>query len=214
MAFVMAIFALYPDIHARVREEADGIWPDPTAHQTSTYKSDFARLPYTLALFYETLRHFPAEPVLPRIVDQDTVLPASKRSGDTNARQHEFDQNFTVMVPKDTIVVPDIYGMHMNTQYWGLTAPDFDPTRFLSSDWPKHAFAPFSSGQRACIGRGFATAESVYVIASVAQTWDIWCKDDMMQMSWEERKRTLLSWRQDVTKVPVDIKVVFSLRKR
>ncbi|KAG8712644.1 hypothetical protein FRC08_014272, partial [Ceratobasidium sp. 394] len=170
MAFVMAIFALYPDIHARVREEADSIWSDPTAHQTSTYKSDFAQLPYTLAVFYETLRHFPAEPVLPRIVDQDAVLPASKRSGGINPSQHEFDQPFTVMVPKGAIAVPDLYGMHMNTQYWGPTAPDFDPTRFLSPDWPKHAFAPFASGQRACIGRGFATAESVYTIASVAQT--------------------------------------------
>jgi hypothetical protein len=40
----MAIFALYPDIHARVREEADNVWPNPTAERKSTYKADFPRL--------------------------------------------------------------------------------------------------------------------------------------------------------------------------
>ncbi|KAG8701782.1 hypothetical protein FRC09_005146 [Ceratobasidium sp. 395] len=214
MTFVMAILALYPDIHARVREEADNIWPDPAAYQASTYKSDFTRLPYTLALFYETLRHLPSEPILTRIVTQDTVLPASKRNSDTNKSDQEFDQEYTVMVPKDSVVVTDFYAMHMNTQYWGPTATDFDPSRFLSPNWPKHAFAPFSGGQRACIGRGFATAEAVRIIAGVAQAWDVRCKEDLMELPWEERKRRLLRWRQDVTKAPVDVRLMFSRRQR
>lgn len=44
----MAIFALYPDIHARVRAEADAVWPgapsNPTARLSSSYKEDFPRL--------------------------------------------------------------------------------------------------------------------------------------------------------------------------
>ncbi|QRV75287.1 cytochrome P450 family protein [Ceratobasidium sp. AG-Ba] len=212
LSFVMAIFALYPDIHAAVREEADKVWPDPAAHKSSTYRSDFVRLPYTLALFYETLRHFPAEPVLPRIASQDTVLLATKRKEGLMPSEY-IDQEFTVVVPRGTVVLPDLYAMHMNTQYWGPTAPEFDPTRFLSTNWPKHAFAPFAGGPRACIGRGFATAESVRIIARVAQTWDIRCKDSMIRMPWAERKRILLRWRQQVTMVPVDIKLSFSPRK-
>ncbi|KAG9122340.1 hypothetical protein FRC07_001338 [Ceratobasidium sp. 392] len=200
LAFVVAILALYPDIHARVRAEADNIWPNPTAYENSAYKSDFARLPYTLALFYETLRHFPSEPVLARIVDQDAVLPARKRSSSSNTASNEFDQEFTVMVPKGSVVITDFYGLHMNTQYWGATALEFDPTRFLSPNWPKHAFAPFSGGQRACIGRGFATAEAVRIIASVAQTWDLRCKESLARLPWEERKRALLHWRQESAK--------------
>jgi hypothetical protein len=48
VAFITAIFALYPDIHARVREEADSVWPgahaDPTKRKHSIYKDDFQRL--------------------------------------------------------------------------------------------------------------------------------------------------------------------------
>ena len=51
LSFVIAIFALYPDIHARVRSEADAVWPDSTSRQSSTYKSDFPRLVSTIRAY-------------------------------------------------------------------------------------------------------------------------------------------------------------------
>lgn len=63
------------------------------------------------------------------------------------------------------------------------------------------------------MGRGFATAEAVRMIATVAQMWDIKCKEEMMALSWEERRRVLLRWRQEVTMTPVDVKLVFTKRK-
>ncbi|CCO31440.1 hypothetical protein BN14_05482 [Rhizoctonia solani AG-1 IB] len=60
VAFITAIFALYPDIHARVREEADSVWPgahaDPTKRKHSIYKDDFQRLVY--AYFRPTPKQF------------------------------------------------------------------------------------------------------------------------------------------------------------
>ncbi|KAF8606504.1 cytochrome P450 [Ceratobasidium sp. AG-I] len=212
VSFVMAIFALYPDIHARVRSEADAVWPDSTSRQSSIYKSDFPRMPYALAVLHETLRHFPSEPVIPRLADQDTVLPARKRTSAQSPTSTTFDEPFSVPVPKGSVVVPDILGMHMNTHYWGADASEFDPSRFLAPDWPKHAYMPFASGPRVCLGRGFAIAEAVRIIATVAQAWDVKCKEDMLRLSWEERKRVLLRWRQEVTMTPVDIKLIFTKR--
>jgi hypothetical protein len=44
----MALLVLYPDIHARIRKEADTIWPrahlDPSVRSASSYKADFSRL--------------------------------------------------------------------------------------------------------------------------------------------------------------------------
>ncbi|KAG8691400.1 hypothetical protein FRC11_004400 [Ceratobasidium sp. 423] len=214
VAFITAIFALYPMIHTRVREEADGVWPgahiDPTTRKLSSYKDDFQRLTYTQAVFLEALRHFPPVSVFPRIVGEDTVLPGTKRN--TAYLDHEFTELFSVPLSIGDLVVPDVYALHMNTHYWGANAGDFDPSRFLAPDWPKHAFMPFSSGPRACLGRGFATAEVIRIIATLAQDWDLLCKDDLMNLPWGVRKEQLLRWRQEVTMTPVDIKLVFKKR--
>lgn len=47
-AFITGILALYPNIHARIREEADALWPgahlNPVVRNSSAYKEDFHRL--------------------------------------------------------------------------------------------------------------------------------------------------------------------------
>jgi hypothetical protein len=141
LAFAMAILALYPDIHARIREEADSIWPhahtDPSARSASSYKEDFPRLviicmskvipnrtadaytprqTYTQAVFNEVLRHFPSEPYLPRIVGEDTILSGTKRDPN-DPTGHTFNQPFSVPVSKGDNVIADIRGMHMNRKF-------------------------------------------------------------------------------------------------
>ncbi|KAB5593998.1 Cytochrome P450 family protein [Ceratobasidium theobromae] len=214
-AFITGILALYPNIHARIREEADALWPgahlNPVVRNSSAYKEDFHRLTYAQAVLNETLRHFPPEPVIPRIVGENSVLPGTKRDP-ADPGSHMFEQSFSVPLSKGDIVVADIYGLHMNTHYWGPNASEFDPDRFLSSDWPKHAFMPFLTGPRSCLGRGFAIAEAVRIVATIAQDWDLMCRDDLMRMPRKARWDLLLRWRQDVTMTPLDIKLVFKKR--
>ncbi|CAE6408629.1 unnamed protein product [Rhizoctonia solani] len=215
VAFITAIFALYPDIHARVREEADNVWPgahiNPTKRKHSAYKDDFQRLIYTQAVFHEALRHFPPVSVFPRLVGEDTVLPGTKQNT-SKSTGYEFSESFSVPLSVGDLVVPDVYALHMNPHYWGANAADFDPTRFLAPDWPKHAFMPFSSGPRACLGRGFATAEASRIIATLAQDWDLECTNELRNIPWESRKEQLLQWRQEVTMTPVNIKLIFKKR--
>ncbi|TWW63857.1 cytochrome P450 4F3 [Takifugu flavidus] len=110
---------------------------------------DLSSLPFTTMCIRESLRlHSPVQAVTRRYI-QDVKLPGERT------------------VPKGAICLVSIYGTHHNPAVW--TNPhDFDPLRFdpknqegLSS----HAFIPFSSGPRNCIGQKFALAELRVVVA-------------------------------------------------
>ena len=59
---------------------------------------------------------------------------------------------------------------------WGEHPEEFDPDRFLPAAVrarPAHAYKPFGTGERACIGRQFALHESVLVLAMVLHRYDL-----------------------------------------
>jgi len=50
----------------------------------------------------------------------------------------------------------------------------FDPGRWLDDrrgGVPRHAYLPFGTGPRACVGERFAWAEAITVLAMLAQSW-------------------------------------------
>ncbi|XP_029942080.1 cytochrome P450 4F3 [Salarias fasciatus] len=111
---------------------------------------DLSNLPFTTMCIRESLRlHCPVQAVTRRYT-QDVTLPGSRT------------------VPQGVICLVSIYGTHHNPTVW--TNPnEFDPQRFdpanLQGRSP-HAFIPFSSGPRNCIGQKFALAELRVVVAS------------------------------------------------
>ena len=57
---------------------------------------------------------------------------------------------------------------------WFPDPETFDPGRWLDPGRqaaPRHAYLPFGTGPRACIGEQFAWAEATTVLAVLAQTW-------------------------------------------
>lgn len=132
-------------------EEVDRVLGDrpPTA-------ADFANLPFTLATFEETLRLYPP---LANIVR--TLLADDTLSGYT--------------VPAGSNVVINTYTVHRHPDFWE-NPEGFDSTRFLpeqSKVRNRFAYIPFSRGPRFCIGESFAKMEAVFVLAMVAQRFDV-----------------------------------------
>jgi unspecific monooxygenase len=66
--------------------------------------------------------------------------------------------------------------VHRDPAGWGEDAAEFDPDRFLperSEGRNPHAYKPFGTGQRACIGRQFALHEAVLVLARLLHRYDV-----------------------------------------
>ncbi|XP_061122567.1 cytochrome P450 4F3 [Syngnathus typhle] len=110
---------------------------------------DLSKLPFTTMCIREALRlHSPVQAVTRRYT-QDVPLPGNRT------------------VPKGAICLVSIYGTHHNPAVW--TNPhEFDPQRFEAINQEgrsSHAFIPFSSGPRNCIGQKFALAELRVVVS-------------------------------------------------
>lgn len=114
-----------------------------------------AHLPYTQAIFKETLRLYPPAWILGRQAIQDVQL----------GPWH---------VPKDSILVSSPYIMHRKPEIFDdpLT---FKPERWLDENFekniPRHGYLPFGGGPRICIGNHFASMEAILVIATLAKSW-------------------------------------------
>ncbi|KAJ6557960.1 cytochrome P450 [Mycena capillaripes] len=204
LSFAVALLALYPDVQRRIYEEALKLWPNgfPTTASTSVSPGR----PYTLATFHETIRLFPAIVRLSKIVHSDTTIKAHRFT--TNS-EGEVDhvQDFSVPVKTGAIVMIDILGLHNNPMYWGKDVAEFRPDRFVDTEsyrWPRDAFVAFSAGPRSCIGQRFALTEGVCLLAGLVRSYEISVPDNLRAASFEEQKRTMLSWVPGITMTPAN----------
>ncbi|EJD03464.1 cytochrome P450 [Fomitiporia mediterranea MF3/22] len=225
LAFAFLLLAIYPDVQSKVRAEVYRIWPSDDDVKVSNYRDDFDKFEYTIAFFRETLRCFPTEPRLIKLTSADSILTARRfrpASGsaicvpdlsfdgsDTNVqfkRDVSSEEPFNVFVPKGSIVVMDIWGLHMNPLVWGSDAHLFRPERFIDTEvykWPRDGFLAFSSGARGCIGQRFATAEAICVIAGLVRRFEVLPAIDARNYSsFEEFKRVMLSYAPMLTITP------------
>ncbi|KAJ9101791.1 hypothetical protein QFC21_003130 [Naganishia friedmannii] len=189
LAFAIAYLAIHQDKQAWLYEELLDVFP---ADHTPVY-SDYARLPRTLAVIYETLRLHPAVVYIPKYATEDTWLP-DEPDNDVGEEEGEGKR---VFVPKGTQCGIDTVGLRESAlgrrrveestliliihrswkdrhpRYW--KNPDvFLPERFME-DYDRDAFAPFSAGARgkSCIGRKFSEVENVCVLALLLRHYRI-----------------------------------------
>ncbi|MGV7667652.1 cytochrome P450 [Mycobacterium kansasii] len=153
-------FALYyltrdPQTLARAQSEVDMLWGDVDEPEPAF--ADIAKLRYVRAVLDEALRLWPTAPAYLRAARSDTVLGG-------RYRMNRGDWAM-VLLPL----------LHRDPQVWA-DPERFDPDRFgpgQAKTRPPHAYKPFGTGQRACIGRQFALHEAVLALALILHRYDL-----------------------------------------
>ncbi|MFF3333922.1 cytochrome P450 [Streptomyces sp. NPDC002888] len=153
MSFALYHLAKHPTALRLVQREVDALWGD-TADPEPTY-DEVGRLTYTRQVLNEALRLWPTAAAFSRHALQDTLLggriPLSA------------GQAVTVLAP-----------MLHRQPVWGDNPELFDPSRFTpeaEAARSAHAFKPFGTGERACIGRQFALHEATMLLAMLVHRY-------------------------------------------
>ncbi len=140
-----------PKVLKNLQEELDRVLGDrPPA------VSDLPNLPYTQAIFEETLRVYPPVPMTFRVAEEATRLG-------------EY------AIPQGAFTGVAIYNIHHHPDYWE-EPQRFMPERFLPENKEKLnrlAYVPFLTGPHLCIGNNFALMEGPLLLALMAQRYDL-----------------------------------------
>lgn len=149
LAWTWYLLARHPEAAECLHAELDAVLGGrrPTV-------ADLPDLPYTRAVFEETLRLFCPVAAMVRRTARDVML---------------WDRP----IAKDTVLLIALCNIHRHPDFWAEPAR-FRPKRFLpAGEKPLHrlAYMPFSAGPRVCVGNHFALTEGSLLIASVAQRY-------------------------------------------
>ncbi|MFO0705901.1 MAG: cytochrome P450 [Nitrospira sp.] len=149
LAWTWYLLATHPKARARFHEEVDRVLQGrtPTA-------DDLHQLPYTRAVFDESLRLYPPAPAIQRKTTTATTVGG-------------------MALPAGAIVLIGTHNLHRHPGFW--PNPDlFLPERWLESERPaaRCAYLPFGAGPRACVGTHFATVEGPLLLALIGRRYD------------------------------------------
>ncbi len=151
LAFALHLLAGHPEAGARARAEVDTV----LAGRPVTAE-DMDALPYLNQVLKETMRLYPAAPIIGRraVADADVA-------------------GFRIPAGADVYLAPWV--THRHPDYWERPET-FDPERFTpdrEAARPRYAWFPFGGGPRACIGQHFSMLEACVALATVLQRYDV-----------------------------------------
>jgi len=147
------LLSKHPEVESQLHEELDRV----LGGRTPTV-ADLAELKWTDRVINESMRVFPPVYAVARVASQPVDI----------AGWH---------LEEGAQVVCWIYHCHHNANVF--EEPEvFRPERFDNPAFPKHAYLPFGSGARMCIGAGFAALELRLLLASLAQRYRLERVDD------------------------------------
>lgn len=158
LSWTWYLLATHPDARARFHEEVDRVLQGRTPSA-----EDLEHLPYTRAIFEESLRLYPTIPLIPRQVMTPTTVHG-------------------VSLPQGARVLISLYNLHRHPNFW--PHPDqFLPERWLGSDRPcaRYAYLPFGAGPRACVGLHFASVEGLLLLALIGRCYDLQLAQDRVE---------------------------------
>ncbi|MCS0637300.1 cytochrome P450 [Streptomyces sp. LP05-1] len=147
LSFALHYLVRHPAELRAVQREVDALWGD-----TADPEPEFAEiglLRRTRQALNEALRLWPTAAAFGRRARRDTLL-----GGRIPLRAGEWA----------IVAAPMLH----RAPVWGDNPELFDPDRFApeaEADRPVHAYKPFGTGERACIGRQFALHEATMLLA-------------------------------------------------
>ncbi|KAF9159501.1 hypothetical protein DFQ26_006469 [Actinomortierella ambigua] len=180
LSWMFYMLMIHPDVLAKLREEMDIVFPGGSSDNFK-YETFANELPYSKAVFYETVRLYPAVPKNAKYVVEDDVLPCG------------------TPVHKGDLVGFSNYCMARNTDVWGPDAAVYRPERWLDMPSPETVaganvdasaqkankspfgkfrnestfkFPNFNAGPRICLGQTFATLEALVTTVYLLQRFD------------------------------------------
>ncbi len=151
LAFALRLLAGHPEARARAQEEIDSL-PPGEPYTAATVD----QLPYLTRVLKETMRLYPAAPLMGRRAVAETEI-----------------DGHVIPAGADVLIAPWV--THRHPAHWD-TPERFDPDRFTPDQETAHhryAWLPFGGGPRACIGRHFSMLESVLALAVLLREYDI-----------------------------------------
>ena len=159
LSWAWYLLATHPDAKVRFHEEVDRVLQGRTPSA-----EDLEHLPYTRAIFEETLRLYPTAPLVQRKAATSTTVHG-------------------VSLPQGARVLINLYNLHRHPDFW--PNPDqFLPERWLGSDRPcaRYAYLPFGAGPRACVGLHFASVEGLLLLALIGRRYDLRLVQDRVEI--------------------------------
>ncbi|NEC84322.1 cytochrome P450 [Streptomyces sp. SID12501] len=154
LSFALHYLSRHPEVADRARAEVDRVWGGAAVPGYD----QVAKLRYVRRVLDESLRLWPTAPGFAREARHDTVL-----GGEHPMREGAW-----------TLVLAPL--LHRDPAVWGADADRFDPDRFDAAAVrarSAHAFKPWGTGARACIGRQFALHEATLVLGLLLRRYDL-----------------------------------------
>ncbi|XP_060964530.1 cytochrome P450 81Q32-like [Cannabis sativa] len=167
LEWVMANLLNYPHVLKKVKDEIDS----QIGQQQLINESDVSKLPYLQCVISETLRLYPAGPLLvPHYSSNDCTIS-------------RYD------VPHGTILLVNTWAIHRDPKLW-KDADSFIPERFEninSENNEGYKLMPFGLGRRACPGKSLAQRMMGLTLGSLIQCFD-WKRIDDNEIDMVEGK--------------------------
>ncbi|XP_060525154.1 probable cytochrome P450 6a13 [Cylas formicarius] len=159
MSFALFELALNPSVQDKLRKEINDVLERHNGQ--FTYEA-VMEMSYLDKVILETLRKYPALPVIIRACNKTYKIPGT-----------DFE------IEKGTLVNIPIVGVHMDEEYY--PEPEkFDPERFSEenkSKRPNFTYLPFGEGPRMCIGMRFGLLQSKVGLATIIRRFKIALND-------------------------------------
>ncbi|KDR80361.1 hypothetical protein GALMADRAFT_242750 [Galerina marginata CBS 339.88] len=198
LAATLGFLSLYDNLQDEVYQQIISV----VGKERDAEYDDFLKLDKVLAAFYEALRMFPAGHVLIREASEDTVLHVPNPLGEEGSTAIPVQKGFQVVV--------DMVGVQYNPRYFDKPE-EYRPSRWHGLANESEAFSAFSIGPRACIGRKFATVESVCFLSMLLRDYKVQplLKPGETKQHWRDR---VLDARIVLTLGVADVPVTFIRR--